>query len=70
MAKKEAKGKKEKKTKLTSKKWQHYKVSGDKAERDHKFCPKCGVGVFLGQHKNRVTCGKCNYTEFVTKKTE
>ncbi len=29
-----------------------------------KSCPKCGVGVFMGQHGNRVSCGKCGYTEF------
>ncbi|MCL5100743.1 MAG: 30S ribosomal protein S27ae [Candidatus Marsarchaeota archaeon] len=27
-----------------------------------KFCPKCGVR--MASHKNRFTCGKCNYTEW------
>ncbi len=29
-----------------------------------KECPKCGKGVFLADHKNRISCGKCGYTEF------
>jgi len=33
-----------------------------KAKR--KSCPKCGAGVFLAEHKNRTSCGKCGYTEF------
>ena len=27
-------------------------------------CPKCGPGVFMAVHKDRVSCGKCGYTEF------
>ena len=46
----------------------HYEIKGDKLERNRQFCPKCGVGVFLAQHKNRVSCGKCGYTEFTKKK--
>ncbi len=32
-----------------------------------KACPKCGPGVYLGEHKNpaRFVCGKCGYTEFI-----
>ncbi|MFH0835710.1 MAG: 30S ribosomal protein S27ae [Candidatus Micrarchaeota archaeon] len=26
-------------------------------------CPKCGPGTNLGKHNNRVSCGKCGYTE-------
>ncbi len=40
-----------------------YKVEGDKVIRNNKNCPKCGPGVFLGKHKNRLSCGKCNYSE-------
>lgn len=29
----------------------------------NKSCPKCGPGVFLAEHANRVSCGKCGYTE-------
>ena len=27
-------------------------------------CPKCGAGVYMATHKDRVSCGKCGYTEF------
>ncbi len=30
-------------------------------------CPKCGPGTKLGKHSNRFACGKCGYTEMVTK---
>ena len=58
------KGKKPHKNKPTSKKYLHY--SG--AERKKKYCPRCGPGVFLADHKTRFYCGKCHYTEFVEKK--
>lgn len=61
------KGKKERKPKKTSKKWELYSAKGDSTERKNKFCPKCGVGVFMAQHKDRATCGKCYYTEFTAK---
>ncbi|MEM2131594.1 MAG: 30S ribosomal protein S27ae [Candidatus Woesearchaeota archaeon] len=35
---------------------------GPKAK--NKVCPKCGPGVFMAEHKNRISCGKCGYTEF------
>lgn len=41
-----------------------------KAVKKNKSCPKCGKGVFLAQHKDRVHCGKCGYTEFTSKKAE
>lgn len=41
-----------------------YKVDGDKVSRDKPVCPKCGPGVFMATHKDRVACGKCGYTEF------
>ena len=41
-----------------------FKVDGGKIARQRRHCPKCGDGVFLGEHKNRVSCGKCGYTEF------
>ena len=41
-----------------------FKVEGDKITRLRRHCPKCGDGVFLGEHKDRVSCGKCGYTEF------
>jgi ubiquitin-small subunit ribosomal protein S27Ae len=42
---------------------QRYDVSGDKLVRKNKTCPKCGAGVFLAEHKDRLTCGKCQYME-------
>lgn len=51
---------KEKKAKI--KKSNKY-ISGDKLERKGKFCPKCGPGVFMAEHKDRYSCGKCGYTE-------
>ena len=43
--------------------WKFFKVAGDKVERKGKICPKCGNAVFMAEHKNRYTCGKCAYTE-------
>ena len=60
-------GKKPHKNKPTSTKYKFYKVSGDRATRSLKFCPRCGPGVFLGSGLNRLHCGKCKYTEFTTK---
>lgn len=40
-------------------------MKGDKLTRKNKSCPKCGPGVFLAHHKNRISCGKCHYTEFI-----
>ena len=51
----------------TSKK-DHYSVQDGKLERNGRNCPKCGAGVFLAEHKDRNSCGKCGYTEFKTKK--
>ncbi|MCD6108707.1 MAG: 30S ribosomal protein S27ae [Thermoplasmata archaeon] len=41
-----------------------FKVEGDKIVRLRKTCPKCGPGVFLAEHRDRFSCGKCGYTEF------
>ena len=57
------KKKEQKKTKRISKS-SFYKVNDGKLEKTHKTCPKCGAGVFLAEHKDRYTCGKCGYTEF------
>lgn len=42
----------------------YYKVENDKLTRTRKNCPKCGPGVYLGEHNNRLSCGNCGYTEF------
>ncbi len=41
-----------------------YQVDNQKLIRKRKTCPKCGEGVFLAEHKDRLSCGKCGYTEF------
>ena len=58
------KGKKEHKPSKSSKKYEFYKIDGDSVERQRRYCPKCGHGVFLAEHKDRFHCGKCGYSEF------
>lgn len=60
----EEKGKKPK-LKKTSQKWKLYEKKGDKIERKNKTCPKCGSGVFMAKHKDRIYCGNCKYSEFI-----
>lgn len=62
----EKKGKKPHKNKPTSSKYKHYSISGDNLKRDNN-CPRCGAGIFLAKHEDRVYCGKCHYTEFIQK---
>ncbi len=45
----------------------YYKVEGDKLKRLKRECPRCGKGTFMAEHKDRVTCGRCGYTEFKRK---
>jgi len=52
------------------KKREIFKVEGDKIVRLRRNCPKCGDGVFLADHKDRLSCGACGYTEFKSKKPE
>ncbi|MBW2967977.1 30S ribosomal protein S27ae [Candidatus Woesearchaeota archaeon] len=59
--------KKKKGEKKTSKKYAMYEVSGNELKKKNKECPKCGGGVFMAKHKDRLTCGKCHYTEFTKK---
>jgi small subunit ribosomal protein S27Ae len=40
-----------------------YAVKGDQLTRTHKHCPKCGPGIFLAEHANRLSCGRCGYSE-------
>lgn len=47
--------------------WKYYKVEGEQVKRLKKECSRCGKGVFMGEHKDRVTCGRCGYTEFKNK---
>ncbi len=50
------------------KKSNYYKIEDGKLMRIRRTCPKCGAGVFMAVHKDRVSCGKCGYTEFIKKK--
>jgi ubiquitin-small subunit ribosomal protein S27Ae len=65
VAKKDTKGKKpaEKVKKSTKKMHELYNVSGESIERKNRTCPKCGPGMFLGNHKDRLVCGNCKYVE-------
>jgi len=58
-----AKGKEVKKS-GKQKKSDFYDAKGDSIVRKKKFCPKCGPGVFMAQHKDRNACGKCGYSEW------
>ena len=35
----------------------------DNGKTKNRFCPKCGSGIMLAEHKDRFYCGKCHYTE-------
>lgn len=65
MAKVVKKGKKNRKPRVSSKRWEKYKFEGETAKPSQRFCPRCGAGIFLAQGKNRLFCGKCHYTEFI-----
>ncbi|HUL62608.1 MAG TPA: 30S ribosomal protein S27ae [Methanocella sp.] len=41
-----------------------YELKDGKAVKKSQTCPRCGDGVFLANHKNRMSCGKCGYTEY------
>jgi len=47
-----------------------FKIEGNKITRLRRHCPKCGDGFFLADHKNRISCGKCGYTEFKSGKNK
>ena len=44
--------------------YKYYEVKGGQVNRLRKECPRCGHGVFLAEHKDRLTCGKCGYTSY------
>ncbi len=41
-----------------------YKVEDGKLKHLRPMCPRCGPGVFMAEHGNRWSCGRCGYTEF------
>jgi ubiquitin-small subunit ribosomal protein S27Ae len=65
-AKKGSKTRVKSKNHVPSKRYEKYKVKDGKLVKG-KTCPKCGPGIFLGEHKNRTYCGKCGYSEFAQK---
>lgn len=46
-----------------SNRWDMYEIKDGKAIIKNRICPKCGEGVFLAKHVDRLSCGKCGYTE-------
>jgi len=44
-----------------------YKIEDGKLVRTHRVCPKCAPSVFLADHYDRWSCGKCGYTIFKRK---
>jgi len=34
-----------------------------KPYRNLRSCPKCGPGVRLAEHRDRLSCGRCGYME-------
>ena len=63
--KKERKGKKKHRNFPPSQRWKKYKISDGKLVKA-KNCPRCGPGIFLMKAENRLYCGKCHLTEFLT----
>ena len=44
-----------------------YEISANSITRKNRTCPKCGPGMFMAKHKDRVVCGKCQYVEYSKK---
>ena len=55
------------KKKGSTKKSNLYKLDGEKLVRSRNICPRCGPGVFMADHGDRLACGKCGYTEWKQK---
>lgn len=45
--------------------WKFYEVAEGRLKKLRRECPRCGRGVFMAQHENRYTCGRCGYTVFL-----
>ncbi len=43
-------------------KWKLYEVKDEGLERKNTSCPRCGEGVFMADHEDRMACGRCGYT--------
>lgn len=44
--------------------WSYYEVKDGSLVRKRDHCPRCGPGTFLSEHKNRLYCGRCGFTQF------
>jgi len=44
-----------------------YEVEGRQGRAQGPVVPRCGDGVFLANHADRLSCGKCGYTEYKKK---
>jgi small subunit ribosomal protein S27Ae len=40
----------------------------ERIKKEKKVCPRCGEGTYLALHKDRLYCGKCKYTIFLSEK--
>jgi len=58
------KGKKASRKREHTSKYKQYEIKDGKADRKKTPCPKCGAGVFMADHKDRWSCGKCGYTKW------
>jgi len=45
-------------------KWKLYEVKDGKLLRKARTCPRCGAGIFMAEHKDRYSCGRCGYTKW------
>ncbi|MGA9151502.1 MAG: 30S ribosomal protein S27ae [Candidatus Nitrosopolaris sp.] len=44
--------------------YKFYKIQDNAVTRNKRDCPRCGKGVFMAEHRDRYSCGKCGFTEF------
>lgn len=51
----------------STKQYKFYEIKGEELVRKKQPCPRCGPGTWLAQHKGRIYCGRCSYTEFEKK---
>jgi small subunit ribosomal protein S27Ae len=49
------------------KQWDILKVEGNAIKRLKKTCPRCGLGTYMAEHKDRYFCGNCHMTEWKKK---
>jgi small subunit ribosomal protein S27Ae len=61
------KGKRQKKRRQEKGVHVMYKVEGEKVSRTRPTCERCGPGYFMGDHKDRYTCGHCGFTRYKTR---